>query len=190
MKKVGSGVALRKFLGNEMLHRAIWICSALFLTSVGALLYGMKAEREQLFPHSLMQTSADLYENFQVTGSPFEPALQMAEEGLEENGIPAIPSNEYAMPGINFVTGKLGDRLAIRVIDMQGEVLHEWPIYWSELWPNPYHLSKDELPSTDLHTNIHGAILPENGDVVFNFEHLGLVRLDICADVVSGANRF
>jgi hypothetical protein len=41
-----------------------------------------------------------------------------------------------------------------------------------------------DLPKERPGTHIHGAVLLDDGDIVYNYEHLGLVRLDLCGDVV------
>ena len=43
---------------------------------------------------------------------------------------------------------------------------------------------KTRFPSERPGTHIHGAVVLEDGDIVYNYEHLGLVRLDLCGEVV------
>jgi hypothetical protein len=40
------------------------------------------------------------------------------------------------------------------------------------------------LPKRQPGTHVHGAVVMENGDLVFNFEYLGMMRLNACGDVV------
>jgi hypothetical protein len=87
--------------------------------------------------------------------------------------------------GLVLVSHMVADRAeVVRIIDEPGNVLHEWPIDWFELWPNPDHLSEDVKPKSRPGTSIHGLKLLPDGDLVFNFENLGLIRLDYCGNVV------
>lgn len=72
----------------------------------------------------------------------------------------------------------------VDVIDDSGEILHEWRIDWFDLWPNPDHLDEDLKPKSRPGTSIHGIVLLPDGDLVFNFENLGMIRLDFCGNVV------
>ena len=48
----------------------------------------------------------------------------------------------------------------------------------------PQHLPEKALPKERPGTHIHGAVVLDDGDIVYNYEYLGLVRLDLCGDVV------
>ncbi len=78
-------------------------------------------------------------------------------------------------PGVTFMTGLFGDRLTARLVDQNGELLHEWPIdFFAE--------KKDKLyPFEAL---IHGAHLYENGDILVNLDQKGILRVDSCGKVI------
>jgi hypothetical protein len=61
---------------------------------------------------------------------------------------------------------------------MQGRPIHEWTIDWFTIWPNATHIPRKITPRSRPGTHVDGAVVMPNGDIVFNFEHLGLVRLD------------
>jgi hypothetical protein len=69
-------------------------------------------------------------------------------------------------------------------MDMAGREIHEWDINWFDMWPNPEHLPASARPKSMPGSVVHGAVLMENGDLIFNFEHLGLIRVDMCGDVI------
>jgi hypothetical protein len=95
---------------------------------------------------------------------------------------------QRAQSGVNLVTSYWweNDRWqpAIRLIDMQGSVLHQWTVKPEKIWP--------ETPFTDHvagamntpNNYVHGAWLMPDGDVVFNVEYAGLVRMNACSEVV------
>ena len=74
--------------------------------------------------------------------------------------------------------------LSVKIMDMDGKTLHQWIIDWFKIWPDAKHVPDRLLPKSPPGTHVHGAVLMENGDLVFNFEHLGLVRLDRQGKVV------
>lgn len=92
---------------------------------------------------------------------------------------------EHVQPGLTMFTG-IGPELILQisVVDALGERVQHWDIDWFKLWPDAKHLPDNMIPQSRPGTHIHGAKLMENGDVVFNFENLGLVRLDACGNTV------
>lgn len=164
--------------------RLISICSAIFLISFGSVIYGFAADRFKLFPYKTFRTFYRFYQNLAVTGSPFVPALHVVSiDDSTREGVTVFDAKQ-SMPGITFLTGSFETGLGVKLIDAEGGLIQEWQIAWSSLWPDPAHLTKNERPSSDLNTNIHGAALLEDGGIVFNFDHLGLIKLDKCGDVM------
>ena len=76
-----------------------------------------------------------------------------------------------------------GDTLSVGIMDMSGTMVHSWQIDWFDIWPDPEHLSEIKRPKSRPGTHIHGAQLFPNGDLVFNFEKLGMVRMGLCGEV-------
>jgi hypothetical protein len=79
------------------------------------------------------------------------------------------------MPGATLVSGFWGKSFGFRLFSESGEVLHAWNISFNEIWPNANHI---DIPLHDWDSMTHGAKLYPNGDIVFNFEYAGLVRID------------
>jgi hypothetical protein len=88
-------------------------------------------------------------------------------------------------PGLTLING-IGakNQLMMRVIDADGSTVQDWEIDWYKMWPNPTHLHKSLLPKRKPAALIHGIKLMPNNDVVFNFEHLGALRVNACSEVV------
>ncbi len=76
------------------------------------------------------------------------------------------------------------DQLAVSVIESDGTQVHEWLIDWFKIWPDADHLSYFMQPKSAPGTMIHGAEILPNGDLLFNFEYLGMVKLNVCGDVI------
>jgi Arylsulfotransferase (ASST) len=73
-------------------------------------------------------------------------------------------------------------RLSLRAPD--GRELHHWRAVFSEVWPVAAHLPREAAPANDWDATLHGAVLLPGGDVVFNFDAMGMARLDRCGEVV------
>ena len=89
-----------------------------------------------------------------------------------------------SQPGVTFITGLYKDQVSLWLVDNDGRLRWHWPVSYGAIWPNPQHITGKPVPFGDWLTHIHGAALLKNGDVIFNFEGLGLVRLDKCGEVV------
>jgi hypothetical protein len=80
-------------------------------------------------------------------------------------------------PGLNFYTS--GHMPGAILMDMDGDVLHEWRRDFGDIWP--------EYPRDQYDENMEywrtAELLP-NGDVLAIFEGLGIVRLDRDSNVV------
>jgi Arylsulfotransferase (ASST) len=80
-------------------------------------------------------------------------------------------------PGLTLVTSYFPDRNwgpGVRLIDAEGNVLHDWPIDLTKILPN----------RTDDQDYVHGSHLFPNGDILFNVEYAGVVRMDRCGKVL------
>ena len=96
-----------------------------------------------------------------------------------------LSSRGKPQSGLNLVTRIAADHtISAAILDINGKAVHEWNIDWFKLWPNPQHLPEESLPQEKPGTHIHGAVLMENGDLIFNFENLGLIRIDLNGEVV------
>lgn len=90
-----------------------------------------------------------------------------------------------AAPGLMLVTG-LGseNHPEARVIDDRGKVYQRWSIDWFQLWPNATHIAAQIRPKGPPGPNIHGVMLADNGDLVFNMDWAALIRMDACGHVL------
>ncbi|MDD5173961.1 MAG: arylsulfotransferase family protein [Candidatus Omnitrophica bacterium] len=98
---------------------------------------------------------------------------------------PAIYNSGQACEGLNLVVSITGDKEnSIVVMDLNGKVIHRWIVDWFKIWPDAKHVPKASLPKSLPGTSVHGIVLMDNGDLIFNFERLGLVRMDIRGRVI------
>ena len=76
-----------------------------------------------------------------------------------------------AYRGLNFVTS--GHAAGAQLLDMEGELLHEWSYPYLTVWPDSTHLAEDE--GTQYWRVAH---LYPNGDVLAVFEGFGIIKVD------------
>jgi hypothetical protein len=164
------------------------VAKILFVLAVLALvwLYGVAAQLFQLFPQPQLMYLYSLSR---------QAVLQIMEEnGLrhpwwyQEIASPdwqvKIPQPDEVSPGYVLVSGiKEDNELMVKIIDNQGKAVHEWDVDWFKLWPEPKHLPANVIPKRKPGSHIHGIVFLPNGDLVFNFERLGLIRLGYCGEV-------
>ena len=97
----------------------------------------------------------------------------------------AFHNLDKAQPGLTLITSATAKHnLEARLVALDGTPAQVWPIDWFELWPDADHVPETLRPKQHPGTHIHGAAVMENGDLVFNFEFQGMMRLDVCGDVV------
>ena len=113
----------------------------------------------------------------------------MSEHYVKIDFTKTIPTYKEASAytDLSIVTSRIENRkVAVRVIDMEGELIHRWDPVWFDLWPDATHIPKSarDHPKFRPTKQIHGVLLLENGDLIFNFEYLGMIRLDICGNVI------
>jgi hypothetical protein len=167
------------------LYRKIWhhLPFGFFAISVLCLCftYGFMVGNWHLFPYRFLKIGWDsLKELRNKRPHQFHPAR------YEGEGV-IVYKPEQVFPGIMLITGSWKNKddwnMGIRLIRLDGEVLHEWQTNPENIWKkSPYHDYAARSIKTE--TNVHGAILLPNGDIVFNLEYLGLIRMNSNSEVV------
>lgn len=154
----------------------------IFSICVISLIYGFFAFPLKIFPYSLLRHAILGWQEINTIGVP--DWYYIKSERTTE--IP-IYDDTATYEGLTLITSILEDnQLSAKVINMGGEVIHEWDIDWFEIWPDFTHIPKNDAhyPITQPGELVHGAVLLENGDLIISFDFLGLVRLDVCGNVV------
>jgi len=142
------------------------------------ILYGFFAFPLEWFPFQLIN-NAVIFINEKTT-------LPYGVYETEYTSTIPIYDKDKAYKSLSLVTAiAANDLISAKIINMEGEVVHEWLIDWFDLWPYPTHIPEDYpyLPKERPGTVIDGAVLLENGDLIFNFSNLGMMKLDICGNI-------
>jgi hypothetical protein len=98
-----------------------------------------------------------------------------------------VNETDRIQPGVTLLTSYWhnGDRWqpAIRIIDMEGNVLHQWIIRPDRIWPETPFDDHVGAQMANPNNYVHGTWLLPDGDVIFNVEYAGLARMNACGEI-------
>lgn len=163
---------------SSRLSLIFFILSSVFIVFNG----GYFARERKFFPYQLYTEAAKGWSEIRPKKSEELPWFYRY-SGKQPSEV--VKNINQAQPGLRLVTEIAAERnIVAKIIDLNGKTVHQWDIDWFKLWSNPQHLPKNLVPQTKPGTNIHGAVVMENGDLIFNFESKGLIRLDRSGEVI------
>ena len=155
-----------------------FIISSVFIVFNG----GYFVREFKLFPYQFYTEAAKGWEKIRDRQSEKLPWYYIR---LNKPFPKAVSQTGEPQKGLTLVTKIAADRnLEAEIIDLEGNTVHKWDINWFEMWPNPQHIPDKDIPREKPGTNIHGAVVMDNGDLIFNFESRGLIRIDRNGEVV------
>jgi hypothetical protein len=161
----------------------LFVAACTFLVYLG----GMATAHYRLLPYTTIEKAGRAAGDWQANWRSYlgiaPTRFLLPAEGEAAGVVVHVPG--APQPGLTLISGISDDGVVgLRLIDLDGTVRHRWPARFSAIWPDPQHVRGRRLPANDWRTEIHGAVLLPDGDVVFNFEGYGLQRLDPCGEVV------
>jgi hypothetical protein len=164
------------------LERLLFVAGILVFVFVG----GMAARHFETSAYTVLDAGLDAGRDWRSSWKVYlglEPTKHLREARQDGAGL-IRHVQDKAYPGVTFMTGLIDREVALSLRAMDGTELHRWHAPFTGLFPNPPHLRPEQVPVNDWDAHLHGAVLHPNGDVVFNFENLGLVKLDRCGSVL------
>lgn len=141
--------------------------------------YGVAVWAFQIFPYEWLASTG------QTVSQEFVPH-HIRDAYYEQSGVKTVDPDAVS-PGVTLLTGYWKEfewRPGIKLIDSSGKVLHRWKTDPSEIWPESPHNDQAAGKMNQADNYVHGSYLFENGDVLFNIEYLGLVRMNAKGEVV------
>lgn len=161
-----------------MLPRILFILALMLMS----LVYGYWAHRSGWFPHGWIVQAE---EGWRMLRQDLGDELPWYQEPTDRRARFQVYQPEALQAGLTLIAGIDGNnRQFAEIIDEGGEPVHRWNLDWFELWPDADHLDDDVKPKSPPGAVVHGFLLMNNGDLVFNYEVLGMVRLDLDGNVV------
>ncbi len=122
-----------------------------------------------------------------INGQAFwEPSISHLQPSRGQgNGVVinnAPDDNQYVL-----MTGFFDNENQIRLIHRDGTVFKKWSLDYSKHFPDSD--SRPCSPLSSLAVDTHGVHLTPEGEVVFNYEYCGAIKLDQCGNVVWKINQ-
>jgi hypothetical protein len=146
-----------------------------------AFAYGVAVQRYKLFPFGYIGQAE---EAVQLTLDQAAGNSSWYYPPTERSKTVTFPGGNTNRDGLNLLTAMGPNKsLTLKVVDMQGATVHQWPVDWFDIWPDATHLPQDSIPQSRPGTHLHGTLLLPDGDVIFNFEKQGTVRMGLCGEV-------
>lgn len=164
---------------------AVFVIALCFL----AFLAGSAVVTFKVFPYSYISSAfSALNQLAQMSREGNKTTFHFMNKARYEGEGVTVHDPATAQPGITLVTSHwLNDGVyvsAIRLIDLDGNVLHEWQVHPEQIWPETPYDDYSAGKYNEPQNYVHGSFLMPNGDIVFNIEYLGLVRMNACADIL------
>lgn len=162
----------------------------IFGLSAFAFAYGVLVGVYRYFPYDILHDAgmaADaVREKYSMSPEPHAYVVDHDKAGV------TVYNPAKAFNGYTFLTAYRGGQHKAILIDMRGDILHEWSTQFSDVWPQAPHVI-DQADDAAIHW--HGSHLFSNGDVLFNFESGqfpyggGLVKIDKDSNVLWSLER-
>ena len=147
-----------------------------------AFLYGAATVNYRIFPYDQMTLAAHGAKRI-IEWIKNEPPWYFVNS--DYNGVQArLLKPTELTPGLRMVSGMGSEHVPfVMTLEPNGSLVHKWDLDWFDLWPEPSHIPADQRPRGKPGTHVHGMTLLPDGDLVFNFEHGGMIRIDLCGNV-------
>lgn len=182
LKKKGSDLPGQRgaWLSPQAVERMAPFVLGAWGLALFAFLFGFFAKEHNAFPSRQVTDGRNLLEAIAGRvlhpGRPVFPYLSTTETRTVVVRRPGAIA-----PGLTLLSGVGGKgSVFAKIIDADGHVLHRWDLDWFRLWPHASYLPADVRPRSRPGTHAHGMVLEANGDLVFNYENIGLMKVDVC----------
>jgi Arylsulfotransferase (ASST) len=184
--KMGCGVEAQRMSGWMTRFKANWQKIYFFLAlGLGIFIYGVVVGSYDVFPHRILHDAKEAAEDWRsnyMHYSRIRPEKFIRPARQKGSGVTTY-MHRKAYDGVTFVTSMWDKTNGLDLIGMDGSILHRWRVSLNEIFPKSVDPNlRSQLHDWDI--MIHGARLYPNGDVVFNFEDGGLVKIDRCSKVI------
>lgn len=144
--------------------------------------YGMITERYHIFPYYIIQHGLRQIKSYFEESKPtFLWPLTYNDSGVK------IYNNDNIAPGVTLITSYWEDTgwsPGIRLIDRNGNILYHWDIVPENIWPDSPYTDHVKNTKNTISNCVHGSFLYPNGDIVFNVEYLGLVKMNSQSEIL------
>jgi hypothetical protein len=161
--------------------KLLFALSCVFLVFASGVFIGAY----QIFPYSLFRLGVDSVRQVfaeRETITRTRPEQMTRRARFPGNGVTRSRPDAVA-PGLTFLGSFFDGGNEMRLIRLDGSIVHRWPVKYFEIFPDPTHLEPGRMPQSEWNVGTHGSLVLPDGSIVFNFESLGTVKLDRCGAV-------
>jgi hypothetical protein len=128
-----------------------------------------------------------LRDGYRSTAALFESPLKersslLVAPAYEGDGV-TVHDTSQTSDGLTILQGIFPGGLQVKLIDMEGNELHNWPLDFFSIWPDPAHLTAEKRPKSPYDHHSQGIFVNRDGSIIVNFGYLGTVKLDKCGEV-------
>ncbi len=165
----------------EELPRRIFIACLALVVVGGAFLCGALAYRNDLPPFPQLKV-------FRHTFGDLTTSLRLKHLQPSRGQGDGVTINKTSDDGaLVFMAGFFDEENQIRLIRRDGTLVKKWSLDYNEHFPDPDARVCDF--NSPLRTDIHGAHVTPQGELVFNYEYCGSVKLDQCHGLIWKINK-
>ena len=137
------------------------LCCMLFM-----FVYGVTTHKYKIFPYSIISYMTEAVEtvfeqkDMMLGTRPTEYLMPARYDG---SGVTRFTKD--SAPGLTLLAGFFDDSNELRLIRGDGEIVNRWPVKFFDFFPDPSHLSDDQVPKTNWNAPVHGAMaLPDGSE--------------------------
>jgi hypothetical protein len=165
----------------EELPRRIFIACLALVVVGGAFLYGALAYRNDLPPIPQLKV-------VRTTFGILTTSLRLKHLQPSRGQGDGVTINKTPDDGaLVLMAGFFDEENQIRLIRRDGTLVKKWSLDYNEHFPDPDARVCDF--NSPLRTDIHGAHVTPQGELVFNYEYCGSVKLDQCLGLIWKINK-
>lgn len=162
-------------------HKIYLLLSIFFVVFI----YGVLVGNYHLFPYKIFQNAKLAAEDLFVNDNYKHYAKIRPEKFIhpalyDGNGV-TINNIDKTFDGYTLITSMWQDTSGLKLIDINGTEIYQWLVSYNSIFPIP-DSSEDKI--TDWDVDVHGSVIYPNGDIVFNFNGRGLVKIDKNSNVI------
>lgn len=148
-------------------------------------IYGVLVGNYHIFPYKIFHNAKLAVEDL-FTDSNYKHYAKIRPEKFihpaqyDGKGV-TIYNPQKALDGYTLITSMWQDTSGLKLFDMDGTEVHSWLVSFNEIFPETDSI---EYQISDWDVDVHGSEIYPNGDIVFNFNGRGLVKIDKNSNVI------
>ncbi|KJS39738.1 MAG: hypothetical protein VR74_00710 [Hyphomonas sp. BRH_c22] len=157
----------------------------LFGTAVAFAVFaaGMASAHYKVFPYPVVVAAkaalVDLKDNWRSDAGVL-PTRFLSENTNGKSGL-TLNRSDLTHPGYTLVSGLFDDQVAVRMLDMEGETVHQWPVPFELVKRYAKEIDYVDVPLDEWSYQITGIVAEPDGSMTLNAGAM-FMKLDACGN--------